>query len=94
MEQIIEHAQLNVKCVLADPAQRQLETYQEKLLEFTANAKSAAVYNSSIIRAAIEAGVLTGIDPNSVGGMKPAAVKFVSVQVAVWMKECQDIPSP
>ncbi len=94
MEKTIEHERLNVKCAVADPTQRQLEIYQEKLLEFTANAKSAAVYNSSIIRAAIEAGVLTGIEPTSVGEMKPAAVKFVSVQVAVWMKECQDIPSP
>lgn len=93
MQKTISHEKLAVTAVLEEPTQKQLETYQEKLLEFTQNAKSAAVYNSSMMRAAIMAGVLTGIEPGSIDGMKPAAVKYISQQVAVWMKECQDIPS-
>lgn len=88
----LEHKSLALSITLADMTQEQLENYQA-LLAAGSELKSAAAFNSLIVRSAIEAGFLTGVTKEALPAMKPAAVRWMTAQVLEHVKAEQEIPN-
>lgn len=70
---------LNLTIELSDFSQAQFEKYQEYLLK--SDARTIAVKNGAVVKAAIDAGFLKGVDPAEVPNMSPAAISWVTIRV-------------
>jgi hypothetical protein len=89
----LSHKSLNVSASLSDLTQEQLEKFQE-LLGAGDEIKSAAAVKSLVVRAAIEAGFLTGVEKDMVRTMKPAAVAWLTQEILDYVKSEQTVPNP
>jgi len=70
---------LNLTIDLADFSQAQFEKYQEFLLK--SDAKTMAVKNGAVVKAAIDAGFLKGIELAEVPNKAPAAVAWATIRI-------------
>jgi len=86
----IEHKTLGVTAKLNENfTQAQLETYQETLLEKSAEYKSGATYNRVMVEAAQKAEILTDIEGDTT---RPVVVKWLTLKVRACMDEATTIP--
>lgn len=70
----------NINGELKDFSQAQYETYHDELLPLR-NASNART-NSGVVRAAIKAGFLVGVEAGAVADMHPAGVVWLAGKVA------------
>lgn len=78
---------------LEDLTQVTLERYQEITIEKSKTMKSAAAYNRLIVEAAIESGFLKNVPMETLPGMKPTQVKWLTEQVLAFVKEQTEVPN-
>ena len=90
----IHHEKLNVTATLNDFSQAQYEKYQTVLVNIpTEREKIAmAVADGTVVRAAIDAGILTGVEAEKVGDMPPAVVKWLTRKIHFHVEEIVTVP--
>lgn len=76
-----KHAKLGLAIELKDFSQSQYETYHTKLLEYTKGRESVAVAAGAVVKAACDAGFLSGVKADEIGGMKPASVNWLTQKI-------------
>ena len=74
-----------------DFTQAQFEKYQERLLELAKDAKAAAVVERAMAQAALEAGILTGINRPLVD-CPPRVVRWLTLQTRDFINEQVEVP--
>lgn len=77
----IKHKKLNVSGELSDFSQAQYETYHAELVALTKGIDTQANSNGAVVKAAIKAGFLSGVRPEEIPGMSPAAVKWLTQEI-------------
>lgn len=90
---LISHKKLNVSAELKDFSQAQYETYHSHLLFLTKGVDTAANSNGAVVRAAIKAEFLLGIEYEKVGEMQPAAVKWITQKIAEHVTAITTVPA-
>lgn len=88
----IAHKTLNVSAELHDFNQAGYETYHTALMQGVEGKVSSAVANGAVVKAAIEAGILTGVQVGEVGEMKPAAVIWLTKKIHLFVEETVTVP--
>ena len=73
------HKKLGIHAELKDFSQAQYETYHDELFPF--QGQPAAKTNGAVVRAAIKAGFLVGVDGEKVKDMKPSAVIWLTQEI-------------
>jgi hypothetical protein len=74
---------------LNEVTQRRLEIYQERFLELVENVKSAARWNRSVIEAAGEAGIASGL-PADLLDLPPRQVKALTERIQAHISKAQE----
>ena len=86
----VEHKKLKVTAEIhADFTQKQLETYQETLLERAKEYKSGAAYNRIMVEAAQEAKIGTDLEGDAT---RPAVVMWLTQKIRATVDEATKIP--
>lgn len=88
----ITHKKLNISAELKDFSQAQYEKYHGELLKLTKGIDTAANSNGAVVRAAIAAGFLSGVDYDAVANMSPAAVKWLTQKISEHVTEITTVP--
>lgn len=73
------HKKLGITAELKDFSQAQYEKYHDELFPF--QGMPAAKTNGAIVKAAIKAGFLIGVDVEKVGSMSPAAIVWLDKKI-------------
>lgn len=76
---IVTHKKLGITAELKDFSQAQYETYHDELFPF--QGMPSAKTNGAVVRAAIKAGFLIGIEYESVKSISPAAVIWLDKKI-------------
>jgi hypothetical protein len=88
----ISHSKLEIKAEVNDFSQAQYEKYHKKLIELTKNSNAISVSNSSYVRAAIHAEILSGIKESEIENMKPVQVLWLAREVQKFVLEITTVP--
>lgn len=75
-----------------DFTQSQFEKYQERLLELAKDAKASSVVERAMAQAAIEAGILTGVE-RPLTECPPRIVRWLTIQTRDFIAEQVEVSS-
>jgi hypothetical protein len=86
------HKKLGITIKLEDLTQAQLEKYQEAIIAKSESVKAGSAKDRLIVEAAVEAGFLLEVTKESLPGMRPAVISWMTKTIVDFVREQRDVP--